>query len=220
MVRPSNNLLRTTQCILVFAISGALSASFFRVPRSVTPAGMSTTPTAKMAYQICMEITNRVFNDSLLSPNSEDYKKMYDEVNQLLAEVYGCRTCSTGSVYEGIATMTFSHGSVIANATIVFYTEAINQWVVKYLFLENIKANPSAVLQINSNYTEFQATPVPAVVPNITIPTTPTTTITNTTPMTTTTTTNQPTTTTTNQPITTTTNHQQPLLLTINNHYY
>ncbi|XP_045078300.1 cell wall integrity and stress response component 1-like [Coregonus clupeaformis] len=155
---------------------------------------MSTTPTAKMAYQICMEITNRVFNDSLLNPNSEDYKKMYDEVNQLLAEVYGCPTCSTGSVYGGIATMTFRHGSVIANATIIFYTEAINQWVVKFLFLENIKDKPSA-LQINTHYTEFEATPVPAVVPNITIPTTPTTTITSTTSMTTTTTTNQPTTT-------------------------
>ncbi|KAK6323841.1 hypothetical protein J4Q44_G00061800 [Coregonus suidteri] len=200
MVRPSTNLLRITQCVLIFVISGALSASFFRVPRSVTPAGMSTTPTAKMAYQICMEITNRVFNDSLLNPNSEDYKKMYDEVNQLLAEVYGCPTCSTGSVYGGIATMTFRHGSVIANATIIFYTEAINQWVVKFLFLENIKDKPSA-LQINTHYTEFEATPVPAVVPNITIPTTPTTTITSTTSMTTTTTTNQPTTT----PLSTTT---------------
>ncbi|CAB1320866.1 unnamed protein product [Coregonus sp. 'balchen'] len=153
MVQPSTNLLRITQFILIFAISGALSASFFRVPRSFTTAGMSTAPTAKMAFQLGIEITNRVFNNSLLNPNSEDYKKMYGEISQLLADVYTCPTCGTASSYGGIVTMTFRNGSVIADTTIVFNTTSINRFVVMFVFLEYISDNPS-VLQINGNYTE------------------------------------------------------------------
>ncbi|XP_029514221.1 uncharacterized protein LOC115128490 [Oncorhynchus nerka] len=149
MVLPLTSLLRITQCILIFAISGSMS-----VPYSVTPAGMSTTPTNKMVFQMDIKITNRVFNDSLLNPNSEDYKKMYDEVSQLLADVYKSSTSGTASTYEGVATMTFRNGSVIANADIVFNTMSINGFVVKFEFLNYIDANPSALLQINANSIE------------------------------------------------------------------
>ncbi|KAM9419162.1 mucin-1 [Salvelinus alpinus] len=143
MVLPSANLLRITQCILIFAISGSLC--------SVTPAGMSTTPTKDTVFLMGIQITNRVFNDSLLNPNSEDYKKMYGEVSQLLADVYMSPASGTASTYEGVATMTFRNGSVIANTIIVFNTKAINRWVVMYDFVNHIQANPSASLQINTN---------------------------------------------------------------------
>ncbi|XP_036808809.1 uncharacterized protein LOC110496346 isoform X2 [Oncorhynchus mykiss] len=149
MVLPLTSLFRITQCILIFAISGSLS-----VPCLVTPAGMSTTPTKKAVFQLGMKITNRVFNDSLLNPNSEDYKKLYGEVSQLLADAYNSPTSGTASTYEGVATMTFRNGSVIANADIVFNTMSINRFVVQFDFLDQIKANPSASLQIDTNYVE------------------------------------------------------------------
>ncbi|XP_014033172.1 uncharacterized protein isoform X2 [Salmo salar] len=166
MVLPSTNLLRITQCILIFAISGSLW--------SVTPASMSTTPTKKIEYQLGIKITNRVFNDSLLNPNSEDYKKLYGEVSQLLANVYKCPTCGTASIYEGIATMTFRKGSVIANTILVFNTNAINGFVVKWKFLTHIEANPSASLQIDTNYIECSLS-VPFSVTPAGMRTTPTT---------------------------------------------
>nr|XP_046182430.1 mucin-5AC-like isoform X3 [Oncorhynchus gorbuscha] len=191
MVLPSANHLRITQCILIFAISGSLS-----VPYSVTPAGMSTTPTNKMVFQMDIKITNRVFNDSLLNPNSEDYKKLYGEVSQLLADAYKSPTSGTASTYEGVATMTFRNGSVIANTDIVFNTTLINGFVVKFDFLDYIDANPSALLQIDTNYIESETVVAPTstiTTPTSTIitPTTPTTTITHMTA----TTTNPPTTT-------------------------
>ncbi|XP_052328053.1 uncharacterized protein LOC118399428 isoform X6 [Oncorhynchus keta] len=149
MVLPSANHLRITQCILIFAISGSLS-----VPYSVTPAGMSTTPTNKMVFQMDIKITNLVFNDSLLNPNSEDYKKLYGEVSQLLADAYKSPSSGTASTYEGVATMTFRKGSVIANTIIVFNTTFINGLVVKFDFLNHIEANPSALLQIDTNSIE------------------------------------------------------------------
>ncbi|XP_031649386.1 mucin-5AC-like isoform X3 [Oncorhynchus kisutch] len=188
MVLPSANHLRITQCILIFAISGSLW--------SVTPAGMRTTPTNKMVFQMGIKITNRVFNDSLLNPNSEDYKKLYDEVSQLLADVYKSPTSGTASIYEGVATMTFRNGSVIANTDIVFNTTSINGNVVKFEFLNHIEANPSASLHIDTNYTESETVRAPTSTittptSTITTPTTPTTTITHMTA----TTTNPPTTT-------------------------
>ncbi|XP_029587851.1 uncharacterized protein si:dkeyp-92c9.4 isoform X2 [Salmo trutta] len=157
MVLPSTNLLRITQCILIFAISG-----------------MSTTPTKKIEYQLGIKITNRVFNDSLLNPNSEDYKKMYDEVSQLLANVYKCPACPTAHIYEGVATMTFRKGSVIANTILVFNTNAINGFVVKWEFLTHIEANPSASLQIDTSYIESSLS-VPFSVTPAGMSTTPTT---------------------------------------------
>ncbi|XP_031649387.1 uncharacterized protein LOC116354385 [Oncorhynchus kisutch] len=168
MVLPLTSLLRITQCIFIFAISGSLS-----VPYSVTPAVMSTTPTNKMVFQMGIKITNRVFNDSLLNPNSEDYNKLYGEVSQLLADAYKSPTSGTASTYEGVATMTFRKGSVIANTIIVFNTTFINGFVVKFVFLSHIKANPSALLQINANSIECSLSVPYSVTPAV-MSTTPT----------------------------------------------
>ncbi|KAJ8000261.1 hypothetical protein DPEC_G00203000 [Dallia pectoralis] len=103
MAQPPATCLWIIQGLILFVISGTLSAS------SVTPADRATTPTTLLAFRLPMEITNRVFNESLKNRDSDDYKKMFKEVEQLLDDAF----VSMGS-YEGIREMDFSAHKITA----------------------------------------------------------------------------------------------------------
>ncbi|KAI4892228.1 hypothetical protein NFI96_028203, partial [Prochilodus magdalenae] len=130
----------------------------------VAPVMPQTMP--KFAFYLAVEITNRVYNESLINPESEYYKTMYEDVSGLLQMVYNCSGCGTESTYQGVIGMTFSNGSVIANSTIVFQTLFINAILVKSLFSYQLPpSNTINGLVINPKYTEELVTPIPAVLP-------------------------------------------------------
>ncbi|KAK3525363.1 hypothetical protein QTP86_031085, partial [Hemibagrus guttatus] len=160
-----------------------------------------------MNYYFTIEIMNRIYNNSLLDPESADYKKMHGEVSGALHSVYGCSNCSTGPNYQGVQAMNFRNGSVIAESTITFKGTTTNTAVVKFLFIGALSNNPEINgLQINpASISDSYVTTTEAprsTSTTMTTTTTPTTTTTTTT-LTTTTPTTTPSTTTT--PITTTT---------------
>lgn len=51
--------------------------------------GLQSSPqtysTPLYSFSLCMEITNRVFNDSLLNTTSQQYKRMYNEVSGVVS---------------------------------------------------------------------------------------------------------------------------------------
>ncbi|KAA0710548.1 hypothetical protein E1301_Tti015780 [Triplophysa tibetana] len=67
-------------CILLFAAASAQQVSVFQILQLIQSAPKSY-PEPVYAFSLCMEMTNRVFNDSLLNPNTQDYKHMYAEVS-------------------------------------------------------------------------------------------------------------------------------------------
>ncbi|XP_036421360.1 cell wall integrity and stress response component 3 [Colossoma macropomum] len=157
--------LRFSWMILIFMISGPPGGiSPLMTTQAVTTTTTETIP--KYAFYLGIEITNRVYNDSLRDPESAYYKSMYAQVSSALADIYNCSTCDTHSFYKGVAAMTFRNGSVIANSTIVFQTSYINAVLVKYLFINNIpSSNEINGLRVNSRFTEELSTPIPAALP-------------------------------------------------------
>ncbi|XP_034456237.1 integumentary mucin C.1-like [Hippoglossus hippoglossus] len=149
----------------------------------------------KKAFFLPMKITNRVFNSKLLNTASEEYKIVYKEVTDLLDSIYDCSdnsVCPTKGFYGGVAGVTFSSGSVIANSTLVFDTSSINTAIVHILFLQNANNVEPKTLQLNLDYTttdKIKSDKLETPTTPMTTTTTPTkTTTTPTTPMTTTTT--------------------------------
>ncbi|KAK2864735.1 hypothetical protein Q7C36_003889 [Tachysurus vachellii] len=144
-------------CIAVLVMSGSAEGASLV---TLTP---SNTDTPFMCV-LTMDITNRVFNDSLLNPDDLDYKFMYEEVSSVLYDVYGCPFCDTSAFYQGVTDMEFSDmsGSVVVHATLVFYTKKINDMVVKYLFMEAINGrNEINGLEINPEFIEVVPGPSP-----------------------------------------------------------
>ncbi|XP_022539145.2 mucin-2 [Astyanax mexicanus] len=198
--------LRLSWIILIFTIF-MISGS----PAAASPAraleATTTETVPEYAFYLCIEVTNRIYNNSLKNQNSADYKAMYADISGVLEVIYNCTECGTYGAYRGIAEMTFSNGSVIANCTIVFQTVYINAVLVKSLFGFKLPANNMINgLNISREYTQDKVTPVPAAVPTTTTPL-PTTTRT-TRPATTTTT--QNTTTATSKPPNNTTTSSAP----------
>ncbi|XP_063040884.1 mucin-17-like [Engraulis encrasicolus] len=152
-----------------------------------------------------LEITNRTFDNSLLDPSSDYYKSLAYEVEDLMDTVFNCSACSTSQGYGGTSDISFSKGSLVhVKMTLDFYDIPINQFVVKFFFLREVKANPPKYLNINLDYTENVQTPVIATTDET--PTTPM--ATQTTPMATQTT--SPMETQTTSPMATQTNSQMP----------
>ncbi|KAI7789960.1 putative mucin-1-like [Triplophysa rosa] len=145
-------------CILLFAATSAQPISVFQILQLIQSAPKSY-PAPVYAFSLCMEITNRVFNDSLLNPTTQKYKHMYAEVSGAQNIIFNCSKCHTRNSYRGVKTMKFSKGSVVANCTILFQTIFINNVVVKYLFLTAIDNNfhPNG-LEINKDFTKGQRT--------------------------------------------------------------
>ncbi|KAJ8398481.1 hypothetical protein AAFF_G00427360 [Aldrovandia affinis] len=132
--------------------SDTSSASIESAPQSLAlaPADSTSVPTPVSVYFLCIKITNRDFKESLKDQSSEDYKKLRDEVTQLLEDVY----ISEPHDYAGISAMTFSKGSVVANTTVMFKTTEIHPSKVKKQFLSYVKKNPPQKLELNISYTE------------------------------------------------------------------
>ncbi|KAM9434625.1 uncharacterized protein Hap1MRO34_002389 [Clarias gariepinus] len=129
-------------------------------------------------YDFTTDITNRIYNDSLLNPNSQDYTMMYNEVSNALNSVYGCPTCDTQTFYKGVTAMTFSNktGSVDVQATLVFYSDQISSVVIKNLFLKAISGRNEIIdLKINSKFTQVIPRSDPALMTTSHPTTTPTT---------------------------------------------
>ncbi|XP_051527257.1 mucin-1 [Myxocyprinus asiaticus] len=147
-------------CIMLFVASSAQPITILDILQAIQEAPKNySMPT--YSFFLCMEITNRVFNDSLLNPATKDYKQMYAEVAGALNIIYNCSTCDTRDSYRGVTDMRFRKGSVIANCSISFKTIFINNIVVKNLFTVAIEKNPRPNgLEMNKQFTSETVTPV------------------------------------------------------------
>ncbi|XP_053087448.1 uncharacterized protein si:dkeyp-92c9.4 isoform X2 [Pangasianodon hypophthalmus] len=137
-------------CIAVLVLSGSAEGASL-----VTSKAANTEPS--FTYDFTMDITNRIYNDSLLNTKSQDYNLMYEEVSCALYSVYGCPTCDTHTLYRGVTAMTFSNksGSVVVETTIIFYSGDFPSIVIKYLFLQAINSrNEINGLIINPEFTQ------------------------------------------------------------------
>lgn len=65
---------------------GAQPLSILKIVEGLQ-AAPQTYPTPLYTFSLCMEITNRVFNDSLLNKNSPQYKRMYAEVSGVVSDL-------------------------------------------------------------------------------------------------------------------------------------
>ncbi|XP_051949388.1 mucin-1 isoform X2 [Xyrauchen texanus] len=147
-------------CIMLFVASSAQPITILDILQAMQAAPQNySMPT--YSFFLSMEITNRVFNDSLLNPATKDYKQMYAEVAGALNIIYNCSTCGTNDSYRGVTDMQFREGSVIANCSISFKTIFINHFVVKNLFVLAIEKNPQPNgLKINKQFTGETFTPI------------------------------------------------------------
>ncbi|XP_053087484.1 uncharacterized protein LOC128317717 [Pangasianodon hypophthalmus] len=203
-------------CITVLVMSDSLNGMSLGKSR-----GNDETTGPSFKYKLSMDITNRIYNNSLLNSGSPDYEILFAQVKGAFYSVYGCSTCDTHTFYQGVSAMTFSNqtGTVLVNATLVFQSNQINALVIKNLLIKAITgSNEINGLIINSEFTQGTSRSTPtATSPTTTTTTTATTrSTTNTHPSKTTTTspntrpTTHLTTTTTPTPITrptTTTTH-------------
>ncbi|XP_053087471.1 uncharacterized protein LOC117596408 [Pangasianodon hypophthalmus] len=146
--------------------------------------GSVTSKEASVTYELTMDITNRIYNDSLLKPGSPDYVILSTQVSGALYSIYGCVTCNTHSFYQKVSAMTFSNqtGTVLVKATLMFQSNQINADVIKDMFMKAIAGdNEINGLTVNPNFTRVipPSTPAPTVSstshPNKTTSTTPTT---------------------------------------------
>ncbi|XP_060721485.1 G8 domain-containing protein DDB_G0286311-like isoform X1 [Tachysurus vachellii] len=136
-------------CIAVLVMSGSAEGASLEVTKSTKSDPLYT-------YDFTLNIINRIFNDSLLNPKSQDYKVMYEEISSALYSVYGCPACDTHSIYQGVKAMTFSNktGSVVVQATLIFLQGQINSVVIKFLFLQAINGrNEINGFKINPEFT-------------------------------------------------------------------
>ncbi|KAG7325892.1 hypothetical protein KOW79_010817 [Hemibagrus wyckioides] len=132
----------TALCIAVLMMTASIQGADTNEPQNFA--------LDSMGYYFSIEIMNRIYNDSLLDPESADYKKMHGEVSTALHSVYGCDSCPTGPDYKGVQAMNFRKGSVIAESTIMFSGTMTNTAVVKFLFMGALANNPEINgLQIN-----------------------------------------------------------------------
>ncbi|XP_067282771.1 mucin-1 [Pseudorasbora parva] len=144
---------------LLFSATGAQPLSILKIIEELQSApNVYSSPL--YSFSLCMEITNRVFNDSLLNKTSQQYKKLYAEVSGVLDAAFNCSNCDTRETYRGVTNIQFRNGPMIANCTIQFQTIFINNVVVKYLFLRAIDNNTQPNdLALNRQYTAETVTP-------------------------------------------------------------
>ncbi|XP_047672043.1 uncharacterized protein LOC113662835 [Tachysurus fulvidraco] len=109
----------------------------------VTMSGSVKSEEASVRFEFILDITNRIYNDSLLKNDSADYKHLFSQVNTTLYSIYGCTSCSTHSFYRNVSKMTFSNenGNVLVNATLVFGTMKDNADMIKGLFTNATAVN-------------------------------------------------------------------------------
>ncbi|XP_051992235.1 uncharacterized protein LOC127650686 [Xyrauchen texanus] len=147
-------------CIMLFVASSAQPITISDILQAIQPAP-KIYPMPTYLFSFCVEINNRIFNDSLLNPTTKEYKQMYAEVVGALDVIFNCTSCNTRNTYRGVTGMRFSKGSVIANCTISFKTIFINNIVVKNLFLLAIESNPRPNgLELNKQFTGETVTPI------------------------------------------------------------
>ncbi|KAG1947413.1 mucin-1-like [Pimephales promelas] len=144
---------------LLFSATGAQPMSILKIIEGLQSSPM-TYSTPLYSFSLCMEITNRVFNPSLLNTSSQQYKRMYTEVSGVLDLAFNCSDCDTRETYRGLTNIQFRNEPMIANCTIQFQTLFINHVVIKYLFLRLLDSNtqPNG-LALNRQYTAETVTP-------------------------------------------------------------
>ncbi|XP_053540541.1 uncharacterized protein LOC108273325 [Ictalurus punctatus] len=126
-------------------------------------------PNALVTYELTMDITNRIYNSSLLKSNSSDYAILYKQVTDMLNSIYGCATCKTHVFYVNVSAMTFSNqtGTVLVKASLVFQSNKTNADEIKGLFMNATAADKEINgLKVNPNFTQVIAppsTPAPTV---------------------------------------------------------
>ncbi|KAM9434626.1 uncharacterized protein Hap1MRO34_002390 [Clarias gariepinus] len=163
------SMLRYTWAALCITVSVMSGMSLGK------PVENNESPEPLVTYDLTMDITNQIFNDSLLKSESSDYEILFTKVTGALFSIYGCSTCNTQTFYQGVSAMTFSNktGTVLVKATLKFHTNQINSDVIIHLFKKAIAANDEInSLKINSKFT--QATSEPTTSPPNTTKTTTT----------------------------------------------
>ncbi|KAK2830010.1 hypothetical protein Q5P01_017941 [Channa striata] len=143
-----------TNILCFLTISGLLTGQSVPLPDLLSVEQDSDIQ--QKAFYLPIEITNRPFTNALLNPASEEYQTMYNEVSYLLSGIYNCldiNQCPTNRFYGGVSTMTFSPGSVIANATVIFNTMSINPSIIHIYFVINANTVQPQTLQLNLDYT-------------------------------------------------------------------
>ncbi|KAF5893911.1 mucin-1-like, partial [Clarias magur] len=121
------------------------------------PVENNESPEPFVTYDLSMDITNQIFNDSLLESGSPDYEILFSKVNGALSSIYGCSTCDTHTFYHGVSAMTFSNksGTVLVKATLKFHTNQIDSAIIIHLFKKAIEANDEINnLKINPKFTQ------------------------------------------------------------------
>ncbi|XP_053346308.1 large proline-rich protein bag6-B-like [Clarias gariepinus] len=103
-----------------------------------------------------MDITNQIYNNSLLNHDSPDYKLLFTRVNGILYSIYGCNTCTTHTIYHGVSAMTFSNetGTVLVKAMLTFQSNQINAEIIKNLFNKASAGNEINGIKINPKFTQ------------------------------------------------------------------
>ncbi|GAA6092518.1 uncharacterized protein LOC113662835 [Tachysurus ichikawai] len=121
----------------------------------VTMSGSVTSEEASVRFKLILDITNRIYIDSLLKPDSADYKILFSQVNTTLYSIYGCTFCSTHSFYRNVSEMTFSNenGNVLVNATLLFWTMKDNADMIKDLLTNAVNNEPNS-LKFNPKFTQ------------------------------------------------------------------
>ncbi|XP_062385477.1 uncharacterized protein LOC134072692 [Sardina pilchardus] len=166
-VTPSTVPTTTTWSPSAYSSRGVfVSESTFPFPTSSSTVGPQL-PADSTAYCFYMEITNRVFQDSLLNPSSANYISLQSEVEDLMDYAFNCSYCPLLDLYTGATCMAFKAGSssVLVKMKLTFHTRMLNAVVVKYLFLHQMAAQPPTDLKLNLAYTRDVQTPADATYP-------------------------------------------------------
>ncbi|KAM9434661.1 uncharacterized protein Hap1MRO34_002430 [Clarias gariepinus] len=141
----------------------ALCITVFMMPGSVKSEEATN---SSSAFELIMDITNRIYNDSLLKPGSTDYDALSKDINNMLYSIFGCTRCHTHSFYHNVSALTFSNktGSVLVNATLLFQSNKTSARVIEDLFMNATEHSIEiAGLKINHNFT--QVIPLPTIAP-------------------------------------------------------
>ncbi|KAI5621785.1 XK-related protein 8 [Silurus asotus] len=136
-----------------------------------------------MKYEFIIDIISVTYNDSLSNSKSADSEILVSQVNGALYSVYGCNTCQTHKIYQGVSAMTFSDhaGSVLVKGALVFQSNQhqLNASAIREMFLNaiaggnkinNLKFNPEFIQVISgstpSTSTSTTATTRPTITTN------------------------------------------------------
>ncbi|XP_073179569.1 mucin-1-like [Lepidochelys kempii] len=85
-----------------------------------TTSTRSPSTTVVIRISLLFRIVNRIFDNSLLDPNSINYLKLQVTIQIMYGKIYGCPTCPNGQNYLGLTDLRFSQGSVVTESVLLY----------------------------------------------------------------------------------------------------